>query len=134
MLSKLLSSLVLLIITTQQATAHDTQVGGFIALGHMQTTANNFLGPSNRQHEIVELGLHLNHDFDKRFSFSGQLGYRRFGEAFNDKTIRIDGVKLNSTHWLTNCLGWLPPFAVSVQSAIEKQKWALGAFQIAYRF
>lgn len=77
--------------------AENTQIGGFIGFGHSYASHNNFLGDGISNHEIVELGVNIRHDFSENLSFSGQVGYRRLGKAAIDNSIRVDYASLDYT-------------------------------------
>lgn len=63
---------------------------GFVGLGYIQESANNFVSLNGDDQEIVEVGLRFSYDYSSRLSVTGQVGYRRFGEYANDYGPRID--------------------------------------------
>ncbi|MFW8590552.1 hypothetical protein ACOI22_07115 [Glaciecola sp. 2405UD65-10] len=73
----------------------DVQINGFIGLGYMHESANNFVSLEKDEQEIIDIGLRFSYDFNSQFSATGQLGYRRFSDYANDHGPRVDYAQLS---------------------------------------
>ncbi|NNJ72194.1 MAG: hypothetical protein HKP09_03325 [Enterobacterales bacterium] len=74
---------------------NDFTIEGFISLGYMSASDNNFLGDTNGDDAfLTENVLKANYSFGHGFSTSGQLLYREAGDKY-DGGARIDFLQLD---------------------------------------
>lgn len=105
MLSRLLiSSLALLLCHPTNASAGEKiDFDGFVGLGYMTESANNFSAINGDGNEIVEIGLRASYSLNENIVFTGQIGLRRFGDFATEKKPRIDYAQMNyTTSWWKN--------------------------------
>jgi len=126
MLLRFTSSLFVLVCSLSSvawSAENNLQLNGFVGLGYIQESANNFVSLEGDDQEIVELGLRFSYDFTSNLSIAGQIGYRRFGEYANDSGPRIDFAQLT---YLTSL------FANSEQRfSLGRVKNQLGLYNLA---
>lgn len=75
----------------------DIYINGFIGVGYMHESANNFIDTEKDSNKIIEGALNFTYEYNGNFSILGQAAYREFGEYFTDKTVRIDYANVNYT-------------------------------------
>lgn len=105
MLSRFLISSFLLLncLTVHSASSENLNFDGFIGLGLLTESANNFAAIDGDSNEIVEIGLRASYTLNEKVVFTGQLGLRRFGDYASENTPRIDYAQMNyTTSWWQN--------------------------------
>lgn len=125
MLSRLiLSFLTLIFALSSIARAEDKlYFDGFVGVGLIHESANNFISNTNDTHEMVEIALRGSYEYNDNLTFTGQVGFRRFGEFANDNGARVDYAQINYTTSL---------FANSEQMfSIGRVKNQLGLYNLA---
>ncbi|GBL05015.1 hypothetical protein [Glaciecola sp. KUL10] len=84
--------LVALLITPFIATADADKLSlsGFVGIGGVYATDNNFLGSNVNGRTLVDAGIQARYSFSDNVSVTGQVTYRRLGEITTDAEPRVD--------------------------------------------
>ena len=76
----------------------DVYVNGFIGVGYIYESANNFIDSNKDENKLIESSLNITYEYNNNISFAGQIAYREFGEYFTDKAPRVDYAEINYTN------------------------------------
>ncbi|MDT0595816.1 hypothetical protein [Glaciecola petra] len=103
MLSRLLISSLAIMLCHAASAGEKLDFDGFVGLGFMTESANNFAAVDGDSNEIVEIGLRASYSLNENIMFTGQIGLRRFGDFATEKKPRIDYAQMNyTTSWWKN--------------------------------
>lgn len=86
-----------LVIASSVAMAEDEKMdlSGFIGIGAVRTTDNNFLGSNTNAQTLVDAGLQARYAISENITATGQVTYRRMGEITTDDEPRFDIASLD---------------------------------------
>lgn len=92
MLFRLLISLIFIFscVSANSKISDDIYINGFIGVGYIYGSDNNFVDSDKNENKIIESALSLRYEYNDNLSFLGQFAYREFGEYSKDSGARID--------------------------------------------